>query len=60
MSEKKPQQPPAQQPKQPSQGPRQLNEETAVLTGVRGGYTVTNTRPAPPNPDGGGGKDGKK
>lgn len=52
---------PNQPPSQPAQGPRKLNEDTAALTSVRGGYTVTNDRPAPTNPhQDSGGKDDKK
>jgi len=60
MTDSKQPKQPTQPPAQPAQGPRPLTEDTAALTGGRGGYTVTNTRPAPPNPDGSGGKDGKK
>jgi len=58
MDDKKQQQPPDQTT---DQGQKRLDEERAILTGIRGGVTVTNTRPAPPNPNrDDGGKDDKK
>jgi len=60
MADKK-QEPTKQPPRPATPDRRKLTEDTAALSWIRGGQTVTNTRPAPAKPDkgSGGGKDDK-